>query len=67
LQYKLGEKMNEDMNVMVKVFEQAAWNFDVNPASLTVSGASLPDQAKTDLLKLLTDKIDDIKDKCLTG
>lgn len=55
------------MNYMAKTFEQAAWNFDISPASLTVSGAELTDSAKTELLKLLSDKIDDVKAKCLAG
>lgn len=41
LQYKLGEKWNEEMNYMAKAFQHEAWNFDVNPASLTVTGAEL--------------------------
>lgn len=67
LQYKLGEKWNKEMNYMAKAFEEAAWNFDVSPASLTVTGAELTDEAKTGLVKLLTDKIDEVKAKCLAG
>lgn len=70
LQYKLGEKTNGKMNyspLVSKVFEQEAWNFDASPASLIVTGASLPDEAKTQLLGLLKDKVSAIKDKCLAG
>jgi len=76
LRYGLGEERNEkkhfdfELNyspVISKVFEQEAWNFDASPASLTVTGASLPHEAKTQLLGLLKDKVVAIKDKCLAG
>jgi hypothetical protein len=67
LKYKLGEKKNEEMNYMAKVFEQEAWNFDVSPDSLTITDTTLSGEAKTELVKLLTDKVNAIKDKCLAG
>jgi hypothetical protein len=67
LQYKLGEKFNTDMNYMAKAFSEEAWNFDVSPASLKVTGASLTDEAKAALIKLLTEKMDIVKAKCLAG
>jgi len=67
LQYKLGEKWNEEMNYMAKAFAEEAWNFDVIPATLTVTGADLTEEAKAELVKLLTDKMDEVKGKCLAG
>lgn len=67
LQYELGEKWNKEMNYMAKTFSEKAWNFNVSPDTLNVVGAVLDDSAKGRLLKLLTDKMDELKAKCLAG
>lgn len=55
------------MNYMSKIFDEATWKFDVSPESLTVTGAELTDAAKAELVKLLKEKIDEVKAKCLAG
>jgi hypothetical protein len=61
LQYALGDKWNVEMNFNSKVFSEKAWNFDVSPTTLKVTGATLTEEAKAELIKMLTETMDDLK------
>lgn len=39
----------------------------MSPTTLKVTGATLPEEAKAELVKMLSDTIDDVKLQCLAG
>lgn len=68
LQYALGEKYNEAMKYNSLLFQQKSWVFDVSPSDVTITGdVELFEGAKEEIIKRLTDKVEDLKEKCLAG
>ena len=50
------------------MFQQKSWVFDVSASDVTITGdVELFDGAKEEIVKRLSDKMDDLKDKCLAG
>lgn len=67
LQYGLGKKFNAEMNYMANVFELKEYKFDVSASSLKVEGATLAADDKAQLVELLADKVERVKDQCIQG
>ena len=67
LQYSLGKKFNQEMKYDANIFDLKEYIFDVSASDLVVEGAELSAGDKETLIKLLTDKVESIKDKCLAG
>jgi hypothetical protein len=67
LRYALGKKYNPEIKYWANVFEPAEYLFDVSDAGLKVEGADLTAGDKKQLLTMLTNQVESVKDKCLAG
>lgn len=57
ISYSVGKKENVDLKYTANVFNENDFVFDVDVSGLTVSGVTLDDAARTELVKKLVDRV----------